>query len=382
MAHLGGGVLVRASGEGVVLERGSTARRLVGAVAIGGAVLLWHTAPAASGIEWLLALAALAGFGTYLCLARSGFRIDLRSGTIAPWWRVGPLGRDEPKRIDGFSEVVVRREVVRTSRSSAVRFPVRLVGDHAELRLFTFTEPAFARRFGEAIARVLWKPLRTDVGGEVVVRAPEHLDQSAGERLAASGRLPGRPSRPPNSRIVADEHDGISSIRIPPLGAARSGLWLMALAVPVALAAPALALGFASSAPSGFGAGFVIVAALPLLVGGASCLVRGRAKTRIVLADDRIRIERCVLGIPRVTELDADTIEDVVVTEPGSGSLRGLVATGAVTLISDRGFYVVGRGLCRDDLHYLADLVKHALYRTAGANALVGERRQIQPGWI
>ena len=135
---------------------------------------------------------AAGAFGAMLGLilvgGRSGKIFDPRRQSLTSWSGFLVPMRRKHHRLDGYSWVVLVKEIRSGKSSSTTLFPVRLEGDHAPaLQVDTCTDSLEARRLAEAVAKVMRLPLTDSTSGEAVIREPDHLDESLRERICRLG---------------------------------------------------------------------------------------------------------------------------------------------------------------------------------------------------
>jgi cytoskeletal protein CcmA (bactofilin family) len=149
-----------------------------------------------------LAVGALvAMLGLIFVGGRSGKIFDPRRQSLISWSGFLVPMRRKHQRIDGYSWVVLVKEVRKGKNSSTTLFPVRLEGDRGPaLHIDTCTDSLEARRLAEAVAKVLRLPLTDSMSGEAVIREPDHLDESLRGRMRRLGERVEIPSRPHTMR--------------------------------------------------------------------------------------------------------------------------------------------------------------------------------------
>ena len=121
----------------------------------------------------LITLLGLVFFG-----GRSGKIIDGRSRSLMTWrGLVVPMSR-KILPLNGYSWIVLTKEIHRSKNSSTTLYPVRLEGDSEQaLTIDTASDVLEARRLSEAIAKVLRLPMTDSTSGQTVIRDPDLLDE-------------------------------------------------------------------------------------------------------------------------------------------------------------------------------------------------------------
>lgn len=132
------------------------------------------------------ALAVMLGL-IFVC-GRSGKIFDPRRQSLITWSGFLVPMRRKHQRLDGYSWVILDKEVRRGKNSSTTLFPIRLEGDRGPaLPVDTCTDALEARRLAEAIAKVMRLPLTDSTSGQAVIRDPDHLDESLRNRMRRLG---------------------------------------------------------------------------------------------------------------------------------------------------------------------------------------------------
>ncbi len=149
-----------------------------------------------------LAVGALvAMLGLIFVGGRSGKIFDPRRQSLISWSGFLVPMRRKHQRLDGYSWVVLVKEVRKGKNSSTTLFSVRLEGDHAPvLQVDTCTDSLEARRLAEAVAKVMRLPLTDSTSGEAVIREPDHLDESLRDRMRRLGERVEMSPQPPTMR--------------------------------------------------------------------------------------------------------------------------------------------------------------------------------------
>ncbi len=132
--------------------------------------------------------ALVAVLGLIFIGGRNGKIFDRRRQSLVSWWGIFVPMRHKEQSLEGYSTVVLVKEVHRGKNSSTTFFPVRLESSTAEpLKVDTCTDYLKARRLAEAVARVLHLALTDATSGEAVVREPDQLDESLRDRMRRLG---------------------------------------------------------------------------------------------------------------------------------------------------------------------------------------------------
>ncbi|RLE20495.1 MAG: hypothetical protein DRJ65_18120, partial [Acidobacteria bacterium] len=91
---------------------------------------------------------------------RSGKIFDSRRQSLISWSGLFVPMRHKEHRLEGYSTVVLVKEIHRSKNSSTPLFPVRLESSAAEaLKIDTCTDYLKARRLAEVVAKVMRLPL-------------------------------------------------------------------------------------------------------------------------------------------------------------------------------------------------------------------------------
>ncbi len=184
---------------------------------------------AAGALGVLLGLVFLGG--------RSGKSFDGRSQILTSWSGMWVPMRRTNRPLNGYSRVLLVKEVRRGQKSSTTIFPVSLEGERDEaLRVENCSEYLEARRLAEAVARALHRPLTDSTSGEEVVREPDRLDEPLRERMR---RLGDRVEVSPRPLVMRSQEQITSSevtVEIPGMSSkARLAMNLVVIAVAVGI---------------------------------------------------------------------------------------------------------------------------------------------------
>lgn len=132
---------------------------------------------------------------------RSGKIFDTRQQSLVSWSGFLVPMRQKHQPLDGYSWVVLDKEVRRGKNSSTTLFPIRLEGDsNPALPVDTCRDALEARRLAEAVAKVMRLPLTDSTAGQTIIREAEHLDESLRHRVRRLGERIEVPSQPQKMR--------------------------------------------------------------------------------------------------------------------------------------------------------------------------------------
>jgi len=137
-------------------------------------------------VAWFVGgIFALVGLG--LVVGRSRTVIDREQGTfVRTLSLLFPAYRKE-RRLEEFDQVSLVREIRRTKNGSYVVFCTYLTGNASKEKWAEIRDYVKARAAAEEVAKFLTWPLVDGTGDEVVVREPEHLDESLRDRVHRLG---------------------------------------------------------------------------------------------------------------------------------------------------------------------------------------------------
>ncbi len=147
---------------------------------------------------------------------RSGKIFDRRQQTLTSWSGLFVPMRRKTKRLDGYSQVCLVKDIRRSNKSSTTVYPVRLEGS-ADDRLDIDSELDYlkSRRLAEALAKVLHWPLTDSTSGEDVIREADRLDESLRERMRRLGERVEVSPRPHSMRSQAQVTSSEVIVEIP-----------------------------------------------------------------------------------------------------------------------------------------------------------------------
>ncbi|RLE26953.1 MAG: hypothetical protein DRJ61_17955 [Acidobacteria bacterium] len=119
---------------------------------------------------------------------RSGKIFDSRRQSLISWSGLFVPMRHKEHRLEGYSTVVLVKEIHRSKNSSTPLFPVRLESSAAEaLKIDTCTDYLKARRLAEVVAKVMRLPLTDSTSCKTLTREPDRLDESLRDRMRRLG---------------------------------------------------------------------------------------------------------------------------------------------------------------------------------------------------
>ena len=168
----------------------------------------------------LVAGALVALLGLVFIGGRSGKIFDSRRKILTSWSGIFVPMRHKEQRLEGYSTVVLVKEIHRSKNSSTTLFPVRLESSAAEaLKTDTCTDYLKARRLAEALAKVMRLPLTDSTSGEALTREPNHLDEGLRDRMRRLGERVEIPPQPRTMRSQAQVNSSEVVVEIPGMSA-------------------------------------------------------------------------------------------------------------------------------------------------------------------
>lgn len=256
----------------------------------------------------LITLLGLVFFG-----GRSGKIIDGRSRSLMTWrGLVVPMSRKNLP-LNGYSWIVLTKEIHRSKNSSTTLYPVRLEGDsEPALTIDTASDVLEARRLSEAIAKVLRLPMTDSTSGQTVIRDPDLLDESLRSRMDRLGETIEVPPRPTTMRSHI-EVDG-SSVRIEIPGLSAKTRLIINLVVTAVVLGP----GLVFSGAVVFGDdGASMTEKIPLLIFGGFFLIPllvilgkiRKFKRPVTVTANRVALT--IIDGRKITEIPGDELEEL-----------------------------------------------------------------------
>ncbi|HHI79665.1 MAG TPA: hypothetical protein ENK02_06765 [Planctomycetes bacterium] len=313
---------------------------------------------------------------------RSGFRVHKAEQRIQHWWGFGkPFGVRE-ESLNAFSHVEVLKEVRRQQNKTYVTYPVRLIGAEKRMSLVCRSEPLSARRLAERFARALDKPLHNHLSGIPVIRQPNELDLSLGERIAASGELPELPPQPADSKLHLQVDGERLQVEIPAVGILRGGLFLMVFFLP----GLAMGIGFSFLMGGRTGSRFLLFGMglffLPLIGAALYAISRGVRRELLEVGPEEVRLRYLYPWGESSKAIPTQELEEITQSQSAQklNPLGALLATGGISLIADRGMLTCGASLSREDRSFILDLVRYVLARSYAEGG--GSKAKASPGQV
>jgi len=344
----------------------------------GGATLLGLTVAAASVVKLLAILASreaqrspasayaivatVALIGFLLISFRQGIVLDARERRYRRWWSVLVPVRVKKGSLDEFRRVALGN----WKRQRAV-YPVGLEGA-STLALTEIRRYQTARQLAEDLARTLHLPLFDTSTGRMVVRDPEHLDESLRERRRRQGKPAAPLGEPPAGlRTRVEASGGTLRLYLPPLGFRGPSLGVMVL---LGLLDVVLVLVFLVALLQGQGAVdrlLTLVVALAMVVPTALVFVKlfaaARTTQNVEATPRYLRVETRALFSSRAVEISSDAIEDLhVASAPAAGQRRGRSGPGGpIVARGDAESISFGEHLGRQEKEWLREVLEEVL---------------------
>jgi hypothetical protein len=172
--------------------------------------------------------------GAALVFGRSGIILDRARGRIVQWYGLlVPM-----KRTEYLMDAVDQVEMNFSSgdSDSAPTWPVKISGKSITKPISISQPTSFteARQLAEELSRFLQKPLIDSSTGEIIIRDPDHLNESYRDRMRRTGEAVGSlPPEPPNMRSRVERTGEGLIINIP---AKANGLNYIPVFAPVIFA--------------------------------------------------------------------------------------------------------------------------------------------------
>ena len=264
---------------------------------------------------------AVGAFGVVLGMifmgGRSGKHIDGRRQVLSTWSGLWVPMRRKSLSVDGYSQVLLVKEVRRGKNSSTTYYPVSLAGGgDKEIRIDTGTDYLKSRRMAEGVARALHRPLTDSTSGEEVVREPGRLDESLRESMRRLGERVEVSPRPPQMRSEALVTLSEVEVEIPGMSAkARLVMNLVVIAAVLGIGLFFFGAPVFTRGKGPWVADWSIVLVAVLFVGTPLVVILGKLRrfNRTVRVTAS-RVALTVLEGRKMTEIPGDELEELSIS--------------------------------------------------------------------
>jgi len=255
--------------------------------------------------------------GGSLVFGRSGLILDRRRKLIVQWrGLMVPMERKE-QVLDEVKRIVIQQDS--GDSDSGPSYPVKLEGDRLKaVNIVSPPDYQEARRVAEELARFLSRPVEDSSSGVKVVREPDRLDESLGERILRTREdtfhLPPAPF--PMRTKITETAEGLM-LEIPGRGITGShwlqtGIVLVFVGVVVYFFSGFLRLPAPPFIRYLFGGFLVIFFILgPLLAALRYMKREARRSTRITVTPGLLRVEERGGRKTQITEIPGDELEEL-----------------------------------------------------------------------
>jgi hypothetical protein len=317
----------------------------------------------------LLAGLVFSAVGVLLVLGRRVLRIDRRRRTVTVSYGLPMPIRQTVRPWEEFTAIAVTRESRKTKNGSYIVYPVRMTGPGKPVLLEELRTYQPIRQTAEQVAAFMRLPMHDSSEGVLVVRDPEHLNESVRERLRRTAERSPLPPPPAGMRSRLFHKDRSVLIEMPAEG---PDLRFLGILIAGMVFTVFVAVGVVVSLPLSIGGlprpvvVALVVAALvvPEIAIGAFLLLRRRRPARLIVSPAGVRLEGGAAG-GRAQEISSDAIEELTVLNTAMpAGMPAFVVSGlqrGVLLRSDTTTIEIGNSLAMEEKQYLAELIRHVL---------------------
>lgn len=310
--------------------------------------------------------------GLCLMLGRAATVLDKDQEKIITWWGLLVPFKSKEQPLEGLDTVTLTKEVRRSDKSTYTVYPVRLSGGEKPMLLKEPRQYEPARRLAEQAAKFLDLPLEDSTSGEMIRREAGTLDESLRDRILRTGETVEMPERPANARSAYQTEGDTLVIDIPPLGfQARHILILFAgllfpAMVCIMFLGPMLSGG---KPPPLFFLAFIGVffIGLPLLLTWGMAFRDARKRARVRISSALLEVRQQGLLLSKTIRIPTSELEELTLTRTGRAGLQSPFAPNPeLRARSDRAVVDFGRGLQKQELEWLYDIVRYMVVTEAG----------------
>ncbi len=302
--------------------------------------------------------------GSIIVFGRKGITIDKTRNMVTIWYGLLVPFKSTTYMLSSEGKVRVSKEKRQTKNSSYVVYPITLITDSEEIKLFELGTFEKAREDGEAIAKVCQYDLEEALSGTVKTTDSENLDKSLKEKYKKDGKPLEPASRPTEMKSHVDEYSSPLRIVIP-------GRSLLIALLPLAIPAAFLSY-FYYSLSSNAGGGeadksvpvlfFAFLGFFAFVSVGVPLFMTLKKHTTATM----IEVTNSVLTITYKTlfsfnkfEIPTPEIEDILITKDFGKNRSD--NNKAIQILSDRHIANFGDNLKYEEQKYLCYLIKNVL---------------------
>lgn len=311
-----------------------------------------------------------AAVGGAFIFGRSMYVIDRKAKSVLKEYKILVTLKKTEEPFDGANAITINKEIRRSDKSTYTVYPIRISASDP----INLSEPRVyesARQLAETLAEFLDLPLADSSSGETVTRNPDELNESLTDQLKKSGGVIDLPEQPYGILSTLKQKDQAVMVSVPSPGF-TPGTWFqlgLSLVFPIFVCSiflfPILSdqnmpKGVKMMFVSFLGLFFVL---LPILAIGGSAIAAAKKRYRVIIEPSGIKILTQGMMSKSEKEISAAELEEIDIVASG-GSLfgrRSSSASGGILLRSDTQTLSFGSHLTREELEYLAAVIKKTL---------------------